>query len=48
LLFPRIIIVETYYLDLVDVIGCVCLSIFWLVTSFPRLLFGTLYTERYL
>jgi len=28
LLFPRIIIVETYYLDLVDVIGCVCLSIF--------------------
>jgi hypothetical protein len=30
LLFPRIIIVETYYLDLVDVIGCVCLSIFWL------------------
>jgi len=34
LLLPGIIIIEAYYLDLVDVRGCVCISIIRTHTSF--------------
>jgi len=35
MLLPGIIIIEAYYLDLVDVRGCVCISVIRTHTSFP-------------